>query len=266
MINKEYIYSMNDEEIKEALKLLSQAIKENKIKYEYSNPMKENCYISSGEYKGVYFPNSSLLIGNDWQVICICKYKHELGVIYEFSEPKKEQLKEKIKKDINILDFTSFEYLLYTYEERQIIEQLKAELKPLYEAIKCIDNIKIQVKKDGKPFANLSKNFEYKTEYGQMKTYISSYGYLELIYIEKNKSFCFNTYEKPTETNLKELLKTISERRINILDYINKYESDIKNIHKINDVIKKINSLANNFSYPTRLKIRELIRIWKRKL
>lgn len=254
---------MNDEEIKEALKLLSQAIKENKTKYEHANPIQENCYISSGEYEGVYFPNTLLTIKPDLQVICVCKYKGELGIIYEYTEAKKEHLKEIFKRDFNLIDFTSFYYLLYTYEERQIIEQLKAELKPLHEAIECIDNIKIQVKKDGKPFANLAKNFEYKTRNGEMKTYINSYGYLELIYIDriKNKSFSFSTYTKPTETNLKELLENICDRRINILDNINQYESDIKNIHKINDIIKKINSLASGFSYPTRLKIRELIRL-----
>ena len=160
MLTLDFIYSMKEEEQKEALKLLALAIKEKKISYnpEHASPLKENCYISSGSVEGIYFPNTEFINDAIYKVVCVAKYKGELGIIFEYvgryANPENK----------NNYNFSSFEYLLYNYDERKILESLNAEIKVYNEDLQAINLIELQTKKDGTEFADFSKNFNIEND------------------------------------------------------------------------------------------------------
>lgn len=49
---------MTQKEINESVRLLKVCIKENKIAYTHYDPTQDNCYTSSSDIIGVYFPNT----------------------------------------------------------------------------------------------------------------------------------------------------------------------------------------------------------------
>ena len=159
MITFDFINTMNENEIKEAIQLLKQCLKDGKIGLCKADPTKQYCYISSGSIEGVYFPNTEFEYCSDiLNIVCVCKYRNELGVMFKYTEEFLQRRKEKKPSNYDY-NFASFESILYTYEERRIIERLTAEINAYNNDLQVINNIEYQVKKDNDPFADLKKNF-----------------------------------------------------------------------------------------------------------
>ena len=150
---------MTQEEVKEALKLFNQCIKKSVITYEHADPIKENCYISSGDIEGIYFPNSEIkMINENYEFVSVSKYGYQfsdynnnLGVIYYY------QSKMLGKEDYY---FISFNDLLYTRMEQEIREQAQKQIARAKAELKTLNAIKFITKKDGGNYEDLLKNID----------------------------------------------------------------------------------------------------------
>lgn len=146
---------MAEKEIAEGLKLFKKCLLN--WGYDGANPMQQNCYISSSDIIGVYFPNSFIKakdIHTSYIVASVSKVGGVLGVVFSLEDGN---------QFANILPpyyFEDFNRLLYTPEYREIKAKQEQKIKGYNERIDMMQRITRVYKKDGKDFADILKNFK----------------------------------------------------------------------------------------------------------
>lgn len=163
-------YELTNNEIKTALKDFKNYLqsKNNILKIDVSkaDPLKENCYISSGSIAGVYFPNSIILLNdtiydyyNIYNFVCIGKNSNEETGFYL-------RLKEEYHKEngmpkgcLQEVAFIPFAYISKEYFE--IKNEIKKDIQKLKKEIEILKTFKLTPKKDGTPRENFRLNFEF---------------------------------------------------------------------------------------------------------
>lgn len=169
-------YELTNNEIKTALKDFKNYLqsKNNILKIDASkaDPLKENCYISSGSIAGVYFPNSIILLNdtiynyyNIYNFVCIGKNENdETGFYLRLKEEyhKENGMPKGFLQEVAFLPFVhvSKEYFEIKNEIKKDIQQLKKE-------IEILKTFKLTPKKDGTPRENFRLNFEFLEVYKQ---------------------------------------------------------------------------------------------------
>ena len=78
---------MTTKEQKQALIYFNEWIKKGNATTKHANPTQENCYISSGDIWGLYFPNTQIILNNankhHYNFLCVAKNNYNvLGVVY----------------------------------------------------------------------------------------------------------------------------------------------------------------------------------------
>lgn len=211
---------MTESDIKKAIELLREAIKRKIITFKHANPIKENCYISSGYISGLYFPNSEIILNNGthkyYNFVCIAKIDFKLCFVYSLKEEGAEIFK-------SLKEYTSdpIESVLYSYDERQIIDNFNSHLRNYNDRLKQLLKIERVKTKAGEDFKRLQDNFKncslsFSYEWNSAK--ISSY---------KINGVYFNISDPITA---EELTADYIQNRIN--EEIKRTQAQIKQIEK----------------------------------
>ncbi len=160
-IKKREIFTkeMTQEQIDKAIDLLAIAIIDGKVEVKEPtnkkiNLINEACYISSGQYIGLFFPNLVLKI-NGHEIVCVSyggtgRFEGDYSLILI----RKSRFEEIDEIDENLY------YLVYNYDERNFYQECK-NLKEAYQRettfLKKIKQVKTA---KGEEFKIFSKNFE----------------------------------------------------------------------------------------------------------
>lgn len=237
---------MTQEEVKEALKLFNAVIKKGVITYEHANPMQENCYISSGDYEGVYFPNSEIKMSFDTEsFICVCKYGYiynnyqdKIGVLYDY---------ECENPNIGGVYFISFDELLYTRFEREIREEMIKRINECKKDLITLKSIRFITKKDGKYFQDLLKNIDKSNGVKYWWTNKSVFNSWVEFWTQKGATITLYNCVS-VEAMQEEIKKDIESKE----KFIKECEKQIKITSKLdkalNDFNKKLNDLGVSLS------------------
>lgn len=251
---------MTEKEIEESLKLFSKLLKRNGYGYQHSNPLQENCYISSSDVIGVYFPNSVIEhpTHKNYNLIALSKVNNKLCVVFSLKDEIYFRQQENPPKNIYFyLDqykADTIESLLYDYDFLKIKEKITNRIKEYNETIEVLTNIKMVSKKNGEPFANVLKNFESKSylyfDFCICSPVVSSVkiGQVLTMYRTDENKKISNT---PTVEEVQQLINTY-------LGYYNGYKAkateDLKNLEKyyiklqkIAESVKDFKNLVNNW-------------------
>ena len=257
----DYINPMTENDIRKALQLLKQCITEKKVGYTHADPIQQNCYISSSSIEGLYFPNTEFVESSKiLRFVCVAKYKSELGIVYDYTEEFLEHRKKHPNALYEDYDFYSFNDILYTYEERKIVDKLNIEINAYNKDLQVINAIEYQTRKDGKPFENLKQNFVLDNEQKSIGFYRDSIGFIVITYRDKksNKYYSYDTCYKGDD--LQELKDFIESHKNSCIDYVARHKKELKQVHKISADIKKINDIINKYSYVVKTVIKEVVR------
>ena len=274
MKNFEEIKEMTNEEIKEALKELKKVIKLGIIKSDHADPIAEGVYTSSSDFAGVFFPNSILYDATYterrsacWAPVALCKRQKNggfsYGLMYDLTEKgASDEIYKKLYIDTKIDPryFVSFYEMTYTSEERQTLEALNANIEECKKDLKILNNIKFITKKDGQPFANLTKNIEEHPI--KNITFSVSYDeYIEQLKIYNSEThtgtdtdgnyFNFNTYHNIIIYQVKDLetlKENIKKYIISISKNLAEYETDKKNIKKLFSIKRDFENKIKNYN------------------
>lgn len=164
-----------------------------------------------------------------------------------------------------------FDYILYTYEERRVLEKLRANLKAARDELEVLQSIKLISKKDGGDFADLLKNID-KTPAPNISIY-ASWNYSALCISSSTRHTttdsegnpcAFNIYKSVSlygiekDSTATELKAEINRRAQEIQEYIEELEKDIKNIKAVSKIISVFNKSIDIFSNTTKYAIKEL--------
>lgn len=273
-MNNIIFQSMNDDEQREAIKLLKKCIKEGKITYdkEKANPCEQYCYISSGSVEGIYFPNSEIDYAKKYfDFVAVTKVDGELGITLSFNE---DEAPDRVKQfHVNDYCFQSFISILYTYEERNCIEELQNNINRCKDELFVLKRIKRIYKKDGKPFADLTKNIDPNPE-PNIHLYLScDYSKISTdpIYVEVNcselctsaKGYKYNNYYKCRLYQVKtadDIEIEVKKQVENKEKYIAELESDIKNVKTIFKKAFAFKKEMSKYSYIAREQVIKAIK------
>lgn len=212
--------NMSEKEIKEGLKLFSLYIQKTNTTIRNADPIKENCYITSGDIIGVYFPNSEILTPEHkyfYDFCSISKVNNELGVIWSLKDEKHDPETMRPLGWLNEYIFCSFDEAIYGSQfvdaKHELLKRTRAKEKEL-NALKSIKRI---YKKDGGQFAEFTKNYNVKFI---LEKSFSNVGYCWA-------KFCFN-YDDYTIYLKSENVLTIEYMDQCIAENIAKVENKIK--------------------------------------
>lgn len=156
-MTKENIYQeMNEKEIEKGLILFAQYLKKAHIETEHADPLKENCYTSSSDITGVFFPNTTFKgeqIGRLYEITAISKRGGKLGIV--------KTLRDGVESKNLAFDlFYTFESLLYSGEELIIMRKIDESINYHKNEIATCERLKTVSRKNGEQFKNLLQNFE----------------------------------------------------------------------------------------------------------
>lgn len=257
---------MNENEIKEALKLFKKLLSKraNIYTYEHANPIQQNCYISSCDcIIGVYFPNSVIkaTIHKNYTICSLSKVNNKLGVVFSLNDDFANSLSEKEKIYFDDYIFYSFDDLLYTYEEKKIKEAIEKRIKDYTHNLETLSKIKRVYKKNGEPFARLLDNFtgvNIRLNYCILSPVVSSikinYDELWLYRTQENKEKC----DIPTLEEMTELLRDTTERTTKALkqekENLKQLETTFKRFEKLTKALKSFfDETPNKYDYKKQL-------------
>ena len=249
---------MNENDIKKALNLLKEALKREVLSYTHADPIKENCYISSGYISGLYFPNSKIKLNSDlvynehknYNFSCIAKIDYKLCFVYALKDEASDNIKRVLKNFV----YDEIESILYSYEERQVKSNLESKLKDYTQRKEKLQTIKRVYKKDNSDFALLNKcftNCNITFEYSYFDRALTSYNltYNERIYRsdeQQKQPLTANEIEQAIKDKIVYYDKRISETK-------NALKNLYKNIVKMKKLIKTckafFDSLTNGEEY-----------------
>ena len=268
MKNEIKFEEMTNNEILKGLKLFSQAIKLNKISYANANPLQQYCYTSSSDVVGVYFPNSQIDYSQPYyEFIAMVKSGNQLGICYTYTSEYLQELtknateegKKHIYERLEQYYFISFDRIIYTNEELNIIEKLKRECDTTRKDIETLKHIKIVYKKDGKPFADISKcvdpNPLENVKISARQDYANSIKIFESVSRISANGYPYNNYNDVTIygiTSAEDILPQVAKSIESKESYIKSLESDIKNIKQVTKAVKQFKQAMSKFSARTR--------------
>lgn len=254
------IQEMNQEEINQAIKLLSQAIKSKRIGFDYENPIQQHCYISSGDIEGIYFPNSELKpiapcehLNKHHNIFAVVKYNNELGFCYSYKDEyieeatknaTNEETKATIAQRLSRAHFVGFDEILYDCRARAIKQELEKNITALKTDVETLKHIKPIYKKDGKPFADITKCVD-PTPCANVKISVSKYDsngirIFESISKISAKGYAYNDYNNIALYGIKsidDLIEQVKERITTAQQAIKQYEYDIKHLEQISRIM-----------------------------
>lgn len=228
---------MKEQEINLSLELLKKAIKRGVITYEHANPLEQNCYISSNDIIGVYFPNTKLKVLNhiSYDPFALCSIG---GVLY-LAFSLKDDASDFARKHLDNYLFEDLETLAYGRELLEIKKEIKRNIKEYENILKVLEQIKTERKKDGTPFKNVLQNFsgvnmsfEYSI-FGAVSSIRINWGAVTLYRNDDDRE----TTGTPTHA---EIEKLIQEKKERIKKYINEEEKLYKDIDKIFFTFEKL--------------------------
>ena len=263
-MEKKMFQTMSAQEQGEALKQFKTVLNLKKISYntEHANPLKQYCYISSGDVEGIYFPNSEIFYNDYFNFVCVAKQDSKLGIVAEYKE---NYFKSKILSNDDFI-FYSFDELIYTKDELRTLETLNRELKQIKNELKVLNAIQYQTKKDGGEFSNLLKNIKNDLGEGlKMSAWFAGYNnsYIELSLSELKTSkngVQYNEYSKVTIYDIESLeafKNAVEKTKKSHENYIKELESDIKNIKNIYKIVYKFKKELEGVSYRTKESIKK---------
>lgn len=247
--------TMTQQDINTALTMLKKIIKAGYIEIatESSQDLNANCYISSGDVEGVYFPNTilketatSLKKHPSYNILALAKNEAgALGVVYALKDDIKQELKRFYN---NIYIFETLDNLYYTYYEKEALSKLNNNIKELEKENYFLSMIKYQCKKDGGDFSQLEKNIKPDPANNINVKAVKESDTKLTIYFSESKTTKngdkYNNYYNTTLYNYngafnsveglkKEIIKTVEANQY----YINRYKNDIKNIKNIFKIV-----------------------------
>lgn len=258
----EDIKTMNEAEQKEAIKLLSKTIKTGVIKYTHADPTKEYCYTSSaGCIEGLYFPNTQFEYCKEYfDIEAVVKYRNNLGICVSW----KDEYKSKFKTLKNEYDFISFDELLYTPNERKLIEALTKEINAYKSDIEILSNIKLLYKKDGGEFSNLLKAINPEPK-PNIKISVS-WDYddnLRVWQAYKDKEGYTHTYKSIILYGIKsytDIIKVVANDIQRKSKYMKELQSELKQVKSICKKAQAFNEYMKQFSYTTKQVLHDIIK------
>lgn len=251
---------MTEKEIEESLKLFSKLLKRNGYGYQHANPLKENCYISSSDVIGVYFPNSVIEhpTHKSYNLTALSKVNNKLCVVFTLKDEIYFRQQENPPKNfyfyLDQYKADTIESLLYDCDFLKIKEKINNRIKEYDNIINALKDIKRVSKENGEPFANVLKNFESKSylyfDYCILSPVVNSVkiGQVLTMYREDEDKKKADT---PAVEEVQELINKY-------LGYYNGYKAnateDLKNLEKyylklqkIAESVKEFKNLVNNW-------------------
>lgn len=237
---------MNNQEILECVKLLKQAIKERKITFEHANPIEQNCYTSSSDIIGVYFPNSVITLESEkvqnkfYRFCALAKVNNKLGIV----KVLKDDVKEEIKIAFAPYKFIDFDTFLYGKEYLCIKEGIERDLVIYMNKLEKLNKVKRVYKKDHKPFKDILKNFSGV----YMRLYFDIYGeYCHAIEIDDIRIYRVQPYENKTLPTVEEIESLINEEKELVKGYIKECKKDLEKLPKDFREFERIAATLKNF-------------------
>ena len=248
MKNEIITQEMTQKEIDESVKLLKVAIKEKRLFYKNANPTQDNCYTSSSDIIGVYFPNTTFTKCQAYQkqeskyyeFCALSKVGGELGII----ESLKDDVCEEIAKVFAPYRFTSFDLFIFGQHYKAIKKGILRDIAQYKETLNFLENIKRTTKKSGDDFQDITKNFvnvslhlgrEYFSPYKVDK--ITLYGKGQEITLYRKDE----TKEQSEEPSANEIEELIKARIKQVKDLLQVWAKDLE---KLPNTFKKFERLA----------------------
>lgn len=168
---------LTEQEQAEAMNLLKESIKYNKITFnkEHANPLQEYCYISSSSVPGLYYPNSELHYIEPqkdaeppfYKVRAIGKTeKHGIGLVLARQDAKilEQTTPETMNKYFAEFKIIPFNDIIYSRGELAIIEALNNDIKYYKNEIYWLEKIKYKKLASGKYSNNILKCIDAEPE------------------------------------------------------------------------------------------------------
>lgn len=233
---------MTEQEIKEGLKLFKMVFKRGLATYEHANPLEENCYISScGDLIGVYFPNSVIKFNKhkNYDFVCISKVNNKLCLVfslkYEIAEKQRTNPPKNIYFVLDNYQVDTIESLVYSYEYLKIKDKLEKQKKEYQSVLNALNNIKLITRKNGEKFKKVLDNFELLTTYGKANIYfdycfcspiVNSVKIGNLLTMYRNDE----DKKKNITPTVEEVQELINKYKGYYLDYINREQTELKNL------------------------------------
>ena len=239
---------MSEKEIKNALSLFKKYIVMAGITYTHENPINQNCYISSSDIIGVYFPNTQfdqLKKHSHYDICSLSKVGGQLGIVYSLKDNAAIPERARIYFDNYI--FEDFIDLLYGYHFKNIYKKLEKRIKDYTETLNTLSKIKRIYKKDGGNFADTLRNFDgVKLYYDYMilepKVTAVVVGYNHIyLYREDEDKKAANT---PTVEEVEKLIKKYMDQYSN---YIKEDKNELQKLPAIFTKFKKIMGKLKEF-------------------
>lgn len=248
--------TMTQNDINTALTMLKKIIKAGfiEISPESSQDINAYCYISSGDIKGVYFPNTilketanSLKNHPSYNILALAKDEAgALGLVYSLKDD--DEIRPALKKLLRNYIFETLDNLYYTYDEKEALNKLNNNIKELEKENYFLLMIQYQTKKDGGSFKELTKNIkDHPRENVTIKALQESNTKITLYFSELKTTKNGDKYNNYFKTSLYKYndgfycvddLKNEIENIIKVnCDYINRYKNEIKNIKNIFKIV-----------------------------
>lgn len=247
MIKEFETQEMDEKEIKESLKLFSKLLKKEWLTYKHANPIQENCYISSSDIIGVYFPNTEFEqnIHPRYNLNSISKVNDELGIVFSLRDP--QELGERARIYFSNYIFEPFETLLYSRSFLNVRKKIIKRVLNYKSELLTLEKIKRVYRKSGQDFANVLKNFEgvnMRFDFCILSPCVSSvvinYDQIRLYRKDELKKLS----NVPTVGEIENLLQ---EQKKRVKNYLNESEKDLKNLEKNFAKFEKITEQLKNF-------------------
>ena len=254
---------MNTNEIKEAIKQVKQCIKKGVITYTHANPIEQNCYISSGDVIGLYFPNSEIdYYKEHFDFVAVVKKGEKLGICYEF----KEDFRNNGSQWTQGYFFASFDELLNSPNELRLIEAINKDLRQYNDDLEILNNIKLIYKKDGGEFKNLAQAIEQNPSPNiTILSHLEGWhnDELKISYSKRCKSaegVEFNVYKYYTIWGVKsyndiatKTAKEIEQKK----QYIAQLQSELKQVKTICKRAEDFKAFLNQFDYTIKEQVKK---------
>ena len=169
-MKNEFYFELTNKEIKKVLTGFTSYINSNNSIIEEiknADPIKENCYISSGAVVGVFFPNTEIILNkyyNFWDFACLGKNENnELGFWLSL---KPEHYENNHPKGY-LQEFCFIPFIVIDSKYFEIKKRIENDIQELKNKLFTLNSIKPNYKKNGSSLANINKWFtcKYKNKY-----------------------------------------------------------------------------------------------------
>jgi len=254
---------MTQKEINESIKLLKLCIKENKINYTRYNPTQDNCYTSSSDIIGIYFPNTIFIKcqpnnekeSKNYELCALSKVGGELGIIQSLKDDTSEEL----KRYFAPYKFISFDMFLYGQHYKAIKRGILQDIECYTERLNFLEGIKRISKKNGEDFQDVTKNFvnvsialklDWLSQNHCDKVVLYKMGQEITLYRKDNDK------EQNANPSANEIESLINEEIARVKGYINEWRKDLDNLPKdfrkferVAASLKEFRKTCNHWTY-----------------